>query len=237
MDESGDHSLTNVGADSPNFCLTLAVFDPAGYVEKVIPDFTQFKFNYFGHEGVVLRSYDIRKQQGDFSILRNREVRESFMDDLTRLMRNSDYKLISIVIDKAALASRYTRPDDPYELSLGLALERLVDLAEIEGVEVCPIIAEARGRRENNALSAEHLRLLQHGNNVVPAHLFEDLELPLAFVSKKKNLIGHQVADLAAYVASRNFTPNPGDTRPFQAIHPHYFGGGKYSYFSLKCFP
>lgn len=237
MDESGDHSMTNVDPGSPNFCLTLAVFDAERYATSVVPAFIAFKHKYFGHEGVVLHSHEIRKQIGDFGILRNRDVRESFMEDLTALMRDSDYQLISIVIDKPGLVNRYVRPDDPYELSLGLALERLSDWAVMAGADRCPIIAEARGKRENNALAAEHLRILQHGNNVVPARLFAGLKLPLEFVHKERNLIGHQIADLAAYTASKWFSPNKGDPRPFQAIKHRYFRGGPSSFYSLKCFP
>lgn len=237
MDESGDHSMKNVDPSSPNFCLTLAVFDTERYATSVVPAFITFKHTYFAHEGVVLHSHEIRKQIGDFGILRNRDARESFMQDLTTLMRDGDYRLISIVIDKAGLANRYVRPDDPYELSLGLALERLSDWAKMTGADTCPIIAEARGKRENNALAAEHLRILQHGNNVVPARLFANLKMPLEFVHKERNLIGHQIADLAAYAAARKYSPNPGDPRPFEAIRPHYFKGGASSYHSLKVFP
>lgn len=229
--------MKNVDPSSPMFCLTLALFDTDTYADEIVPAFIKLKISYFGHEGIILRSYDIRKQAGDFGILRNRDVRESFLSDLTRLMTTSDYKLISIVIDKERHAKKYVHPDDPYALSLGLALERLADRAAQVGVSKCHIVAEARGTRENNTLAAEHLQLQSQGNNVVAARSFSGLELPLSFVPKRSNLIGHQIADLAAFAAAKHHSPNPGDPRPYAAITPHYFQGGKLSYYSLKVFP
>lgn len=54
--------MKNVNPSSPMFCLTLALFDTETYAEEIVPAFTKLKISYFGHEGIILRSYDIRKQ-------------------------------------------------------------------------------------------------------------------------------------------------------------------------------
>ena len=64
VDESGDHSLTSIDADYPVFVLALCVFHKRHYSEKIIAAVEKLKFNYFGHDSVVLHEHEIRKQKG-----------------------------------------------------------------------------------------------------------------------------------------------------------------------------
>lgn len=74
--------MKKVDPTSPIFCLTLALFDANTHANKIVPAFTEFKFKYFGHDGVVLHSHEIRKSKGDFRILLNAATRTAFMTDL-----------------------------------------------------------------------------------------------------------------------------------------------------------
>ena len=69
VDESGDHSLASIDSDYPVFVLALCVFHKRHYSEKIIPAVEKLKFNYFGHDSVVLHENEIRKQKGAFSFL------------------------------------------------------------------------------------------------------------------------------------------------------------------------
>jgi len=67
VDESGDHALASIDPGYPVFVLALCVFQKRHYAEKVIPAVAKLKFNYFGHDSVVLPETDIRRQKGDFA--------------------------------------------------------------------------------------------------------------------------------------------------------------------------
>jgi hypothetical protein len=86
VDESGDHSLASIDADYPVFVLALCVFHKRHYAEKIIPAVGKLKFNYFGHDSVVLHEQEIRKQKGDFAFLSHLPTRTQFMECAFRPM-------------------------------------------------------------------------------------------------------------------------------------------------------
>ena len=103
VDESGDHSLVSVDPEYPVFVLALCVFHKRHYSEKIIPAVEKLKFNYFGHDSVVLHENEIRKQKGDFAFLSHLPTRNEFMNRLTSIMEASNYILIACVVDKIRL--------------------------------------------------------------------------------------------------------------------------------------
>jgi hypothetical protein len=78
VDESGDHSLASIDTDYPVFVLALCIFHKRHYSEKIIPAVEKLKFNYFGHDSVVLHENEIRKQKGDFAFLSHLPTRIEF---------------------------------------------------------------------------------------------------------------------------------------------------------------
>jgi hypothetical protein len=93
VDESGDHSLASIDRDYPVFVLALCVIHKRHYAEKIIPAVEKLKFNYFGHDSVVLHEHEIRKQKGDFAFLSHRPTRAEFMAQLSAIMDASNFVL------------------------------------------------------------------------------------------------------------------------------------------------
>ncbi|MDY0055055.1 MAG: hypothetical protein RBS46_02045 [Methyloversatilis sp.] len=112
VDESGDHSLESINPEWPLFVLSFCIFPVEVYVREVTPAIRQLKFDFFGHDLVVLHEHDIRKKKGHFARL-NKEAREAFLDRLTGLIAGTDMTLIAVVIDKQRHAARYSRPIHP----------------------------------------------------------------------------------------------------------------------------
>ncbi|MEY4427810.1 MAG: hypothetical protein RLZZ182_499 [Pseudomonadota bacterium] len=86
VDESGDHSLVSINPDYPVFVLALCVMHKRHYSEKIIPAVEKLKFNYFGHDSIVLHEHEIRKQKGDFAFLSHLPTREGFINSLSSIM-------------------------------------------------------------------------------------------------------------------------------------------------------
>ena len=80
VDESGDHSLQSIDPQYPIFVLAFCVFHKRHYSEVIVPALEKFKFNYFGHDQVVLHENEIRKEKGAFNIFRSREQRQDFLN-------------------------------------------------------------------------------------------------------------------------------------------------------------
>src|SRR5271165_1812506 len=121
-DESGDHSLKSIDPQFPVFVLAFCVVRKSTYIERIVPAFQRLKFEFWGHDGVVLHAHEIRKSEGDFRILLNAKTRANFFD--RRVIKAADFTIIAAVIDKERHAERYTQPADPYEISLAFCMER-----------------------------------------------------------------------------------------------------------------
>ncbi|WBJ99052.1 DUF3800 domain-containing protein [Methylocystis parvus] len=87
VDESGDHSLTSINPQNPVFVLAFCIFEKRAYVETVVPLVQRLKFEFFGHDCVVLHSHEIRKAHVEFSILLNPMVRASFIERVNGIVR------------------------------------------------------------------------------------------------------------------------------------------------------
>ncbi len=194
VDESGDHSLESINPEWPLFVLSFCVFPVEVYVREVTPAIRQLKFDFFGHDLVVLHEHDIRKKKGHFARL-NKEAREAFLDRLTELIAGTDMTLIAVVIDKQRHAARYSRPIHPYHLAMQFGLERVSAFLDqqVESDRDTWIICEARGPKEDAALELEFRRVCDGANR-------QQRKLPfqLLVADKKTNSEGLQLADLTA---------------------------------------
>ncbi len=119
LDETGDHSLANIDKDFPVFVLTMFVVDRNEYVQSIVPAVNQLKFDYFGHEGVILHSRDIRKAQNEFRFLQLADTRQPFYERINQIMTASSYRLIAVAIRKEEHKKKYgPSSEDPYKLGL-----------------------------------------------------------------------------------------------------------------------
>lgn len=218
LDETGDHSLENIDKDFPLFILTVCAAKTSIYQNEIIPMISGFKMKYFSHEGIILHSRDIRKAEYPFNILLNKSVREEFLNDLTSLMKSLNYRLIVSVIKKEELVKQYKTPYNPYDLGLTFALERLVVILEKMEQISLRVIAESRGKNEDDALRLSFFRIMSKGTTRVSIDRFCQRKIELIFVKKENNTIGTQLADLCGYPIGR-YVLNPSkDNIPYEAI-------------------
>ena len=87
VDESGDHGLKSIDPNYPMFVLAFCIFRKTEYATTLVPDLKHFKFKHFGHDQVILHETDIRKDRGDFSILKTREKKEAFLTNCRTSLR------------------------------------------------------------------------------------------------------------------------------------------------------
>jgi len=201
LDEAGDHSLDPVDKDFPVFVLVFLLCEQDDYTDVIVPAFTRFKIEQFGHDGAILHSRDIRKAIGDFAFLQVPERRDAFYADLNELMRNAPFHVIAIAIRKILHKQRYGGSSrNPYYLALEFGMERLKAYVDEFGQQQVTLLAEARGKNEDNALRLSFLQLLKRGSSY---QQFDGTEFNLKFVAKKANVLGHQLADLCAYPIAR----------------------------------
>ena len=201
-DESGSPQLRADLDHFPIFVLNFLVVEKRVYSEHVSPAVQALKFAYFGHDQVILHERDIVKQKGSFAQFRTDALRrQRFLDALTPLVARNDIAFDYAIVDKAKMPDRPDDPWSPYDIALGICMERAARrlcLAGETGAEV-HVVFEARGKKEDQLPELEFHRVATGKARVSFGHdNIGDFSWTPIFADKKSNSAGLQLADLAA---------------------------------------
>jgi len=236
FDESGDHSLTKIDSDFPLFVLCTVIVDRKIYANEIIPAISNFKLQYFAHEGINLHSRDIRKATGPFTILQDQKIRDAFLSGLSDLIKSLNFTLFVTCIQKIPYFKKYgDGAKNPYDIALEYTFERILHFMKSNNECELPVIAEARGRQEDDALRASFHRLLSEGTYYHGAKRFQKLTCPISFRQKRDNICGIQLADLCAYPTARHILKPDHMNRAFESIGVHVYNNG--NVLGLKIYP
>lgn len=226
LDECGDHSLIRVDPEFPLFVLALAVVERNDYIESIIPSLGKLKLRYWDHEGINLHSRDIRKSIGKCSFLMDRIKRPRFMQEIAALMETLSFTLFVTVINKRLHLQEYGAvADNPYKVALTATMRRLELFLNGRNELQLPVIAEARGKREDDDLARAFARDLSKRNSTRSAHGLSPLDCALTFCSKEDNVAGIQIADLCAYPCARHVIDPERSNAAFEIVKGHFYCG------------
>lgn len=217
VDESGDHRLDRIDPQYSIFVLSFCIFRKTDYISTIVPLVQDFKFQWFGHDAIILHEREIRKQTPPFKFLQNRNKRDEFMTDISRIMDDSQMTIIASVIDKTKHRARYRDPISPYEIALLFCMERvyrfLKDNDQLDKITHC--LFEKRGRKEDAELELQFRRIADGAN-----YLEKRLDcLESVFVDKKANSSGLQIADLTARPIGLKILRKDQPNRAYEIIH------------------
>jgi len=240
VDESGDHGMASIDPAYPLFVLSCCLISKRDYMETVVPAIQRIKFATFGHDSVVLHERDIRRDIGPFSILRDRDRKQAFLEALTDALAVTPMTVFAAVIDKRRLLGR-DRGENPYEVSLRFCLERIYYKLSRQGQvtqDRAPltthVICEARGHSEDAELELAFRRICAGDN-------YGKLDMPFdpVICDKKSNSIGLQLADLVARPIGTHQLHPAQPNRAWDVIRAKLDtnGSGRYLGYGLKCFP
>jgi hypothetical protein len=223
VDESGDHSLQSIDDQYPIFVLAFCVFHKRHYSEVIVPALEKFKFNYFGHDQVVLHENEIRKEKGAFNIFRSRDEKYQFLDQLTGIIEYSNFILISCTIDKRELKKQGDVNSNPYHVALGFCIETLYEFLKEKGQheKKTHVVVECRGKKEDGELELEFRRICS-GNN----RLGISLPFDVIFSDKKVMSSGLQLADLVARPIGLDFLRPEQENRAFEVLKRKFYCEG-----------
>lgn len=223
VDESGDHGMRTIDEQYPMFVLAFCVFHKRHYSEHVVSELEKFKFKYFGHDQVVLHENEIRKEKGAFNVFSSREQKNSFLNELTDIIENSNFILISCVIDKRRLRKQVDADSNPYHIALGFCLETLYEFLEEkqQNEQVTHLVVERRGAREDRELELEFCRICNRNNSRV-----KNLPFDILFADKKAMSSGLQLADLVARPIGINLLRPEQENRAFDVLRRKFYCDG-----------
>ena len=201
-DESGDHGLQSIDASFPMFALAFCIIAKADYISSVVPAFQRLKFDVWGHDGIILHEHGIRKETGDFAVLRtSRAWRETFHERISAIVEAAPITVHAAVIHKQRLLDKYVSPWNPYDIALLFCIERLLETlkARQQDGKSVHVVFEGRGPKEDAQLELAFRRIVGNdGNWGWKRPDFTAFDFNPRFEKKACNSIGLQFADLIA---------------------------------------
>lgn len=240
VDESGDASLAGIDPKFPVFVLAFCIFFKKNYAQNVVKDIENLKFKYFGHDMVVLHEREILKSTGAFKHF-NKTMQNNLIMDLTDIIENNNFIVVSCVIHKEKLKTAYVHPENPYFLAMQFGLERIFKFLQEKNQAHLKthIVFEQRGLNEDRDLELEFRRVCAGQNTHNLTYPFE-----IVLASKKVNSTGLQFADLIARPIGNHVLRPEQPNRAFEVLkHKFYCEGGRgqtgmrYEGYGLKIFP
>jgi hypothetical protein len=234
-DESGSPVLEGIDPTFPVFVLNCILVSKAAYSRAIVPTLQTLKFDFVGHDQLILHERDIRRQQKDFAFLQTSPaMRESFLARVNEIVEQAELEIVAAVIDKPRLVAKYAEPWSPYQLALHFCLEkilaRLVALGQAK--RTVHVVFEGRGRTEDRELELQFRRIVS--NQAIWGYRnvdFSTVRWEPIFVDKRCNSSGLQIADLMARPIGLKVL------RPYQANRAFDILRPKLSRNGLKTFP
>lgn len=226
VDEVGNPDMG--ASEDPNhrYLSLTGVILELGYVERTVyPGLEEVKRKFFrSHpdEPVVFHRKELVNCRPPFEALRDPSIRQQFDAELLRFLRETEYTVLTVVVDKLEHRDRYqVWRYDPYHYCLHVLLERYVMWLRRLGARG-DAMAESRGGKEDRRLKESFERICRNGTDYMDSAQFRETltSLQLKVKSKANNITGLQIADLVAHPSFKTVLARQGGQPP-----PANFGG------------
>jgi hypothetical protein len=234
IDESGDHAFSNANNDHQRYLGLLGLWfdtDKPFIIDKPFTNFAPYRdfaqalsdlkrniFDWHPDElPICLHRKDLINCKGAFRKLRDPKLNKRFEHDLLEVVGKADFIMTCVVIDKKSHQPKtYRKNFDPYHYCLAALLERYAGWLNHHGA-LGDVMAESRGKREDQELCTAFKLTYQNGTNIHDAQYFQRaLTSGEIKLRKKEHAIpGLELADLLAYPFKREMvTELRGEDRP-----------------------
>lgn len=205
IDESGDHTYSEIDEPAKRYLgITGVIFEAEYYRQNFHGQFEDFKQRHFPHnpdEPIILHRKELIGRRGPFWRLRDAEKERAFNEDFLRLLREKEYRVASVIIDKKAHVKRYKESAlHPYHYCLVAMLERYCGFLNFYNAQG-DVLAESRGGKEDMQLKEAYQRVYDSGTQFREPDFFQHTltSKEIKIKRKEKNIAGLQLADLLAH--------------------------------------
>ena len=204
FDETGNPDLKHTDDQNHRFLgLTGVIVDLAHVRETMRPEMESLKVRYFDShpdEPVILHRHEMVNHMDPFGNLRDDEIRRAFNHDLLRYLREWEYSVVTVCLDKKKHAETYGGwNNDPYHYCMEILLELFNSWLRHRNA-MGDVMAESRSGKEDMRLKNEFRNLWTCGTGKVNPEQFQSslTSGELKVKPKKANETGLQLADLIA---------------------------------------
>jgi Protein of unknown function (DUF3800) len=197
------------GADDPTqqYLSLTGIIMNADYASGEFSDhLARVKNTTFGRSDFPLHRREIlRANKEPYLVLKDHRTRATFDANLLTTIRDADYTVITVIIDKKAHKQTYAVwRFHPYHYCMTVLLERYVMFLYGEN-SVGDVMIESREKNDNKKLSKAYRYFYKKGTaNVTPALIKQCLtSAEIKIKRKSDNIAGLQFSDLIANPSSR----------------------------------
>jgi len=152
VDESGDHAYSRLDQTPHRYLALLGVWfeQPTKYTQfhDALESLKRSIWGPRPDSPVVLHRSDIINRKGPFGIFKDPSLRDRFDNELLRIIKDAEFKMVCVVIDKKSHRDQYADPYHPYHYAMAAMLERYAGWLNYFN-RVGDIMAESRGGEED----------------------------------------------------------------------------------------
>lgn len=239
LDESGDHNLTILDDNYPIFVLSGCIMDKGYHNTVLSPKVLNFKKELFNSPEIILHYVDYTRNQYGFEKMIEKNFREKFYSKLNTIIEETDFALLSAIIDKKEHNKKYGYlAIDPYLLSLEVIVERFIFFLQ-QSKDTGVIIAESRNSQLDNELELAFLNLKINGTKFLrPKEITDKIE-NFMIKKKKENIAGLQLVDSLVTPIGRKYLKRKNYYLDYEVIKNKFRKNncGKYKGFGLVILP
>ena len=180
------------------------IIEAENYRINFYPKLENLKQKHFPHnpdEPVILHRKDIINKRGPFWRLRDSERKEAFDKDILSFLREMEYTIITVVIDKKSHIERYQEfAYHPYHYCLGALLERYCGFLHFHSAKG-DVLAESRGGTEDRQLKEAYRSVYNSGTQFRSPNFFQEVltSKEIKIKPKNANIGGLQICDIIAH--------------------------------------
>lgn len=223
IDESGTHGYSDTEDIAHRYLgLTGFIISEKSNIESLQPRLLKLKRIVAADpdELPVLHREDIVNKRGVFSKLNDKIIEKQFNENFLSLLKDMEYAICAVVLDKKAHLERYQKSAfHPYHYCINVLLERYVFYLQENGF-IGDVLAEARGKKEDQALKEEYRLFYEGGTYFCKSSYIQRFLTSKEIKIKPKNKMfaGLEFADLISlatkldtlncYGKLPNLTPN-----------------------------
>jgi hypothetical protein len=199
IDESGTHSYSmSQQADKRYLALTGIAIRQDLIEGDLQPRMRRLKaiISPDPDEKFTLHREEIIKRSGPYSRLTDPLIEAKWNQGIFSLVDGLEFTVFTVVIDKIAHKTKYFNPAHPYHYCLEIILEKYVSfLVSVDGRG--DVLAEARGKKEDDALKIEYSRFYENGTDYVQSDIMQQrLTSKKVKLKPKDSIAGLELADL-----------------------------------------
>jgi len=184
--------------------LTGCIIEAENYRNTFHPRFEELKQKHFPHnpdDPVILHRKELINKNGPFCRLRDPSREREFNESLLVFLKEMEYRVITVVIDKKTHVERYLEfAYHHYHYCLGAMLERYCGFLHFFNSRG-DVLSESRGGKEDNQLKEAYRGVYSGGTQFRQPEFFQKVltSKEIKLKPKSANIAGIQLSDLLAY--------------------------------------